>query len=78
MLHALDLHRGGREARQAAQQNAAQGVAQSHAVTALQRLHHILAVRGILRGIKTGDTGLFNFYHESKPSLMVWGEKLPT
>ena len=29
-------------------------------------------------GIKTGDTGLFNFYHESKPSLMVWGECLPT
>ena len=37
-----------------------------------------VAVRGVLRGIKTGDTGLFNFYHESKPSLMVWGECLPT
>ena len=78
VLHALNLHRSCSIARQTAQQNAAQGVAQSHAVTALQRLHYILAVRGVLRGIKTGDTGLFNFYHESKPSLMVWGECLPT
>ena len=63
MLYTLNLHGGRSIAGQAGQQDPTQGVAQRHAVTALQRLHDILAVGGILRRIETGNARLFNFNH---------------
>ena len=65
VLNALNLHRSCSITGQAAQQNAAQGIAQSHTVTTLQRLHDILAVGILLYIVETCDTRLFNFNHES-------------
>ena len=63
MLDTGDLDGGHRGTRQRGQQNPAQGVAQSGAVAALQRLYHILAVRSIAGILHTFDAGLFDFYH---------------
>ena len=63
MLDTGDLDGGHRGTRQRGQQNPAQGVAQSGAVAALQRLYHILAVRSVAGIFHTFDAGLFDFYH---------------
>ena len=64
VLNASDLNGSCSVTGEAGQQDPAQRVAQSHAITALQRFHNILAVGNILNAIKTSDARLFNFYHE--------------
>ena len=63
MLDAGDLDGGHRGARQRGQQDPAQGVAQGGAVTALQGLHHILAVGSVTGIFHTINAGLLDFYH---------------
>ena len=64
MLNAGDLDRSSGVAGQTAQQNAAQGVAQSHAVATLQRLHNVHAVGSVVGRVHAGNARLFNFNHE--------------
>ena len=63
MLYPGDLDRSHRSAGQGGQQDPPQRVAQSGAITPLQRLHHVLAVGGVTGIFNTFNAGLFNFYH---------------
>ena len=63
VLHTGDLDGGRRSAGQRGKHNAAQGVAEGGAIAALQRLHHVLAVSDVTRGLDALDLGLFNFDH---------------
>ena len=63
MLHPGDLDAAGRRARQARQQNAAQGVAQRRTITPFQRLYDQPAIAAVLRQVLTINTRLFDFDH---------------
>ncbi|CAN4028651.1 DUF1344 domain-containing protein, partial [Dysosmobacter welbionis] len=58
MLHAGDLDGGRGRAGQRGKHNAAKRIAQSGAVAALQRFHHILAVCGVPRRLDALNLGL--------------------
>ena len=63
MLHTGDLDGGSCGAGERREHNAAQGVAQRNAVSTLQRLDNVLAVRAVCGVFDTLDLGLFNFNH---------------
>ena len=63
MLHACNLDAGRCRTRQRGQQNAAQGVAQRGAISALQRLYDELAVGAVLGELLTVNTRFFDFDH---------------
>ena len=63
MLHACDLDGRDRRTGQGREQDAAQGITQRGAVTALQGLHHILAVGTVAGVLHTFNAGLLDFYH---------------
>ena len=63
MLHACDLDGRDRRTGQGREQDAAQGITQRGAVTALQGLHHILAVGSVTGIFHTINAGLLDFYH---------------
>ncbi|CAN3993637.1 DUF1490 domain-containing protein, partial [Dysosmobacter welbionis] len=65
-----DLDGGRGRAGQRGKHNAAKRIAQSGAVAALQRFHHILAVCGVPRRLDALNLGLFNFDHAVVPSFI--------
>ena len=67
MLDAGDLDGGRGSPGQRREHNAAQGIAQRSSVTALQRLHDVLAVAGLAGSLDALNLGLFNFDHAVYP-----------
>ena len=63
VLHAIDADRGRSSAGERGEQDSAKGVPERRAVTALQRLDHILAVGSVLGGFDAFNARLLNFNH---------------
>ena len=71
MLYAGNLDGSSRGSGQGGQQDPPQAVAQGGAVSALQRLYHILAVGCVFRRVNAFDARLFNFYHIGNTLLVT-------
>ena len=75
VLYACNLDAGRCRTRQRRQQNAAQGVAQRGAISALQRLYDELAVGTVLSELLTVNTRFFDFDHVVPSFTLVGNSK---